>query len=93
MGIHYCKKCKAAIDVPSGLKVGVKDEVTSLRRQNRSALAINSLRAKARLPLAEAKAIVLHVTQDKGLCHRCGEVLSRGEESVCIRCGAVNLDW
>jgi hypothetical protein len=42
--------------------------------------------------LREAKALSLHITGERGKCHRCGASVA-GEISVCSNCRSANIDW
>jgi hypothetical protein len=40
----------------------------------------------------EGRALVVHITRKPGRCHRC-EARLEGEELLCSKCHAANLNW
>jgi hypothetical protein len=67
--------------------------VVTIQRQQGRLFATQYLRSQPDLSLADAKAIVMHLTSAPNTCHRCAnQQLSLGE-SVCAKCNSVNLNW
>jgi hypothetical protein len=56
-----------------------------------SVQAMRLLEAKWAFDPRESKVLVLHITREQGMCHKCGLPVPLGE-STC-RCRSVNLDW
>jgi ribosomal protein L40E len=51
------------------------------------------LRAAAHLELGDAKAVVLHIPRELGVCHRCRAKLSQSGTLACTKCRSLNLGW
>ena len=86
-----CPRCKAAISWPSQItseaQVQIAAEVRSMGLR-----AVDGIRASTGIGLAEAKALLFHITRIKGQCHRCRRDLTAGV-SICQHCQSANLDW
>ena len=85
-----CAKCRMAVVWPDGLSNETKAEFASIVRVD-SVRGIHFANTYFGLDHREAKVLVLHVTRDSHLCHKCGKPV-QGGECVCT-CRSVNLDW
>ncbi len=57
------------------------------------AVEIYSASKRAKLGIAEAKAVTLHFSAQGDVCHRCNRELPDGDEVVCPKCHSLNLKW
>ena len=74
------------------IDAAVRKQFAELIRNKKEMEAIRFLRTSTKFELAEAKAVMQHITRHKGQCHWCkGEL--HGEASVCPKCRSINLDW
>ena len=87
-----CEKCKTTLVLPSSLSPKLRRKAASLRRTEKSVEAIDILNKEGGLDLREAKALVLHIPQDPGICNKCGAALEPSTE-VCPKCRSINLNW
>jgi ribosomal protein L40E len=88
-----CQRCGAEIELPDEIPPSVKAEVRGLIKRSRRLEAMMYLRDKASLTLAQSKAVSFHLSNEDGICHRCGNQLSAQGETVCGKCKSFNLNW
>jgi hypothetical protein len=86
-----CGKCRTCIILPDSISEEDKHKVADLCHADQRMEAIRHLRMSCLPDLREAKAIVIHVTGAKGICHRCRSPLKGNE--TCPKCKSLNLDW
>jgi hypothetical protein len=92
MEILSCPRCIPEVQVPNVITGAVRAELCALVNQNKRAQGILLLRDK-NVPLADAKFIVLHITQAGGACHRCGAMVEGEGAQHCKKCRSLNLKW
>ena len=90
MAIFDCRKC-LPINVPDDWQIEKKSEIASLVRNTNPISAIQYFRP-IKMSLTDAKGIVLHISVEKGLCHKCKTKLAE-YEGKCQKCKRLNLDW
>jgi hypothetical protein len=88
-----CPKCKAEVVLPDDLSAELKSEIGSIARETGRMQAMLELNNKNRMGLRDAKAIVIHLSDKNGLCHKCKAQLATGEEEYCPKCRSLNLNW
>ena len=88
-----CPICKAEVFVPDDLSAELKGEIGSVARENGRVQAMLELNNKTHIGLSESKAIVIHLIDKNGLCHKCKTQLAKGEEEYCPKCRSLNLNW
>lgn len=86
-----CRKCAQPINVPENWTSEKKSEIGNLIRKASPIFAIQYYRPIG-MDLTVAKGISLHVTREKGFCHRCRKDLIE-YEGQCPKCKSLNLDW
>ncbi len=91
MSFFECRKCESPINVPNDWTNEKKAEIASLIRKTSPLVAIQYFRPIG-MNLSDAKGISLHVTREKGQCHRCKTGLVEFEDN-CPKCKSLNLDW
>ncbi|HYX72820.1 MAG TPA: hypothetical protein VE732_08615, partial [Nitrososphaera sp.] len=64
----------------------------SIARETGRMQAMLELNNKTRIGLRDAKAIVIHLSDKNGLCHKCQAQLAEGVE-YCPKCRSLNLNW
>ncbi len=88
-----CQKCGAEVpvpDLPAQSREGIATTAHGVGRLQ----AMLELKDGARIGLADAKAIALHLAGEGGTCHRCGTRLTDGAgEQDCPKCRSLNLMW
>jgi len=87
-----CPKCKADVFVPDDLPAELKYEIGSIARGTHRMKAMLELNNKTRIGLRDAKAVVIHLSDKDGLCHKCKAQLVEGVE-YCPNCRSLNLNW
>ena len=88
-----CQRCGADVPVPD-LPAQSRESIAATAQRANRLQAMLELRDGATVGLADAKAIVLHLSGEGGACHRCGTRLINGEENqVCPKCRSLNLMW
>lgn len=90
MTIFKCEECYPT-NIPDNWTTEKKAEIASLIRKTSPIFAIQYFRPIG-MDLGDAKNISLHVTREKGSCHRCKTALIE-YESNCPKCKRLNLDW
>ena len=70
----------------------LKYEIGTIARKTNRIQAMLELNNKTRMGLRDAKAIVIHLSDKNGLCHKCKTPLAEGEE-YCPKCRSLNLTW
>lgn len=93
MAAFYCSRCQSEVVVPDDLPDKIRRRTVALRRADQSAAAYEQLESDSALNLSMAQRLVLHITLESGICHRCGNILVGGSEVYCTACKALNLDW
>ena len=86
-----CPRCKASISWPAQITSEAREQIAAEVR-SMGLRAIHGIGASAGLGLAEAKALLFHITRIRGQCHRCGRDLTAGA-TICQHCQSANLDW
>jgi hypothetical protein len=86
-----CPKCRTCVVWPVSFSASEATAFAEITRRSTSDGARYAVE-KFGLDLREAKALAIHVTRTKGVCHRCKSLVI-GSESVCTKCRSVNLDW
>lgn len=90
MSVFECGKC-LPVNVPDDWTNEKKAEVATLIRKKDSFTTVQYFRPIG-MDLGVAKGIFLHVTREKGFCHRCRKNLIE-YEGQCPKCKSLNLDW
>jgi tRNA(Ile2) C34 agmatinyltransferase TiaS len=70
-----------------------RHEVAGLVRAGMEIIAMGKVREGNQLSLRDAKAIVIHITQEPERCHRCKQPLEGAPVSLCPSCRALDYDW
>jgi hypothetical protein len=86
-----CGKCRGVVVWPHSLSPEQMAELAAITRAD----ALDGAHFAARhlgLGPRESKALALHITKQRGRCHRCNRDVS-GRESLCSFCRSANLDW
>jgi len=86
-----CGQCQTVVVWPEELATGAKAAIAvAVRRDPHSAAEL--VESRYGLDQREGRALVVHVTRKSGTCHRCGSSVA-GEETLCSKCHAANLNW
>lgn len=85
----YCAKCRVDVVIPAALEES-SSRFAGVVRQD-CVQAMRAAESEFGLGPRESKALVLHVTRQKGKCNRCGQPVGPGK-SVCA-CRSLALDW
>jgi hypothetical protein len=91
-GTTNCRRCGADWSNPTNLEEASRAAFVKLVRDRKTIQAIKLLRDHTGLGLGDAKAILCHVGDVPGSCHRCKSGLV-SEQSECPQCGSWNYDW
>ena len=92
MSVIHCGRCGYDIAIPE-LSTDEKSMLLYLYRVGKSLSVVEQLRRVNGLDLAQAKAILDHLTPQSSQCHRCDfNTLAEGV-SQCPKCKSVNLNW
>jgi hypothetical protein len=86
-----CAKCKTEVIIPS-LTQEQKLGIIKAYQHSGDVFAIEMIRNLTRFALHEAKALYLHLNDNKH-CNRCAYDSLVGENVVCPKCKAFNLNW
>jgi hypothetical protein len=92
MSVLHCPACKATMVIPLALSSQMKKEIAATVKQGH-VLAMDLLRKNGVSALPEAKAIVTHLTDENGNCHRCNTQQEKAEVTFCPKCKTLNLNW
>ena len=87
-----CEQCGDSWSSPKTLQHSTRHELAFLFRSDRVAEGLAELRLLTKVSLRDSKAIYLHMSKEKGKCHRCSGVLDGAWLTHCVRCGSVNYD-
>jgi len=89
-----CKWCEATLPILADLDRALRDQVVDLVRHGSTAEAFGALARETGLTLKTAKAVTLHITRERGTCHRwpCKAKLETGRLD-CPVCKGINFDW
>ena len=90
MPIFECRKCLPT-KIPDDWAIEKKVEVASLIRKTNPISAIQYFRPIG-MDLTVAKSISLHITTEKGFCHKCRTRLVE-YEGKCPKYKRLNRDW
>ena len=85
-----CLKCRMTVVWPTDLSDHLASEFATIVRQD-SVAGMHFAESRLGLGTREAKVLVLHITPNSGLCHKCERPVSEGE-SICA-CRSVNINW
>ena len=86
-----CGQCQSLVAWPKGLASAEKATIGAAVRRDAVAAA-SMLESRYGFDEREGRALVVHVTRKPGICHRCESPLE-GEELLCSKCHAANLNW
>ena len=86
-----CGQCQSVVVWPKELASEGKAAIAEIARRD-SHGAAQLVESRYGLDQREGKALVVHVTRKPGACHRCSSPLE-GEETLCSKCHAANLNW
>ncbi len=89
--VVHCKRCGANIKVPV-LTIKQKIQLRRLKNGGKTLNAVDQVRHFVGYDLKEAKALALHIN-DQGHCNRCDFDDLQGENVICPKCQAFNLNW
>ena len=87
-----CKECGGSWNSPAAFQHSARHELAFLFRSDRKTEGIAELTRLTKVSLRDAKGIALHISRERGKCHRCGELLDGIWLTDCKRCGAINYD-
>src|ERR1041385_4753879 len=87
-----CKRCGASFTLPE-IPADVRSRVAEWVRSGSRIQAIKLLHLRTGIEIADCKGIGFHITQTKGICHRCKRPLESSGEVICGKCNSLNLDW
>src|SRR5262245_41934995 len=87
-----CERCGASFALPE-IPADVRSRVVESARSGQRVHAIQYLHLRTRLALGDCKGIGFHITQTRGICHRCKTPLENSGQVVCRKCKSLNLDW
>ena len=86
-----CGQCQSVVVWPDGLGSAEKAAIAAAVRRDAVAAA-SMVESRYGFDEREGRALVVHVTRKPGTCHRCESRLE-GEELLCSKCHAANLNW
>ena len=88
-----CQKCGADVPILE-LPAEVKKRVSIIAYRTGRIQAVVELKASAKIGLGDAKAVVFHLSDEGGVCHRCrAQLTEQKEEQTCPKCHSLNLRW
>jgi hypothetical protein len=88
-----CQACGANWLAPEALDSESVRVAVSAFRQHGGSGGIKMLRERWGLSAHDAKAIVLHLTKEQGICHRCKAPVTCRPVGQCENCFSINYDW
>jgi hypothetical protein len=90
----YCPHCKASFNLPE-VTEPEREKIAEISRAGSPLQTIQRLRQLSGIGFRDAKAIELHLTDTRGICHRCKPPLPSSDANgvVCQKCKSFNLDW
>jgi hypothetical protein len=86
-----CPKCGQNVVWPASLSPEDKKAIAQQIRRD-SVAGMRSLESGFGLDPRESKTIALHICEDFGKCRQCNAAVT-DENSICSKCGSVNLNW
>jgi cell division inhibitor SulA len=86
-----CGQCQTVVVWPKGLATEEKAAIAAAARRDAVAGA-RMVGSRYGFDERQARALVVHLTQIPGSCHRCESQL-QGGELLCPKCYAANLNW
>ena len=88
-----CARCGMAFDVPTGMTPVQRAEINRRVQKGNPLGAIRLPRLISGLPVRQAKAVVLHLTEPGPGCHQCRESVLAARMSECASCRSLNINW
>jgi len=86
-----CGQCQTVVVWPKGLATQEKAAIAAAARRDAVAGA-RMVESRYGFDEREGRALVVHLTRKPGSCHRC-ESPVEGDELLCPKCHAANLNW
>jgi len=92
--IYDCPNCNTKITVPLEMKIEDQEDFAAMWRSGRKIEAMADAR-KMNFPggLANCKGIMVHISEPKDSCVRCGSKLLETGITYCPSCNGLNLNW
>jgi Zn finger protein HypA/HybF involved in hydrogenase expression len=91
---YECPNCNKTITVPLDMKVEDQELLAAMWRSGRKIEAIADARKMNFLgSLANCKGIMVHISDPKDSCLRCGSKLLERGITCCPSCNGLNLNW
>jgi Zn finger protein HypA/HybF involved in hydrogenase expression len=92
--IYDCPDCNTQITASLEMKIEDQEELAAMWRSGRKIEAIADARKFNFLGnLANCKGIMVHISDPKDSCLRCGSKLSETGITYCPSCNGLNLNW
>ncbi len=88
-----CPRCRTTWYEPASLTPAILREAGEMTAKQGPMSGIVFLRGTLGMELADAKAMVQHLSPRGTTCHRCGEELPDDVEVVCSSCRSFNYRW
>jgi len=88
-----CPRCKVKFEIPEALGEADKAALLELLRGPQFIRAMGWLMEHHHTGLGNAKALLMHVPREEGLCVYCNRELLDEGETICPVCNALNFNW
>jgi ribosomal protein L40E len=88
----YCRRCKASFEFPA-LSDSDRVRIVDLVRRGPRFGAMQLLHRITGIELRDAKGVVMHMTLQLGICHRCHRPLPSSRQIECPKCDSLYFDW
>lgn len=86
----HCTRCRMSVIWPTDMVLETKAAFASSVRDD-IVRAMRNAESQFGLDSRESKVLVLHITREPNVCHKCKKSVVSGE-SICS-CKSVNLNW
>lgn len=86
-----CGQCQTVVVWPKSLATEEKAAIAATARRDAVAGA-RMVESRYGFDEREGRALVVHLTRKPGSCHRCESPIG-GDELLCPKCHAANLNW
>jgi uncharacterized Zn finger protein (UPF0148 family) len=91
--IYECPQCQSRLALPTELDETDQMEIMRSFRLGRKIETVMLIRSKFNLGLGECKTMMVHISEQKDHCAKCGHTLLETGITYCPSCSGLNLNW
>ena len=87
-----CIRCHYELIIPDFTN-DQKRELLDMKRAGLDLQVVQRIKNIAKIDLKDSKALMMHINQNYGRCHRCNYDNLITENVICPKCKSVNTNW